>query len=102
MPRGKTNSTTKVIVRTQAIYLAEYDLRRSLQPRAIEIQQMIMTLGTGHYLWPEVAPERIIFLRKFFPTQLNFVSEMFLPMQQKPIIFLYPTNYSKFRNGCQL
>ena len=40
--------------------------------------------------------EENFFLRKFFLTQLNFVTKIFLPMQLKPIIFLYPTNYTFF------
>ena len=42
----------------------------------------------------------IIFLRTFCLTQLNFVSKLFLPMQLKPIIFLYPTNYTFLSNLC--
>ena len=53
-------------------------------------------LGTSLYLWPGVAPKRDYFFRTFFLTQLNFVSKIFLPIQLKPIIFLYPTNYTFF------
>ena len=44
--------------------------------------------------------EEKFFLRKFCLTQLNFVSKIFLPMQLKPIIFLYPTNYTFLSNLC--
>ena len=57
------------------------------------------SVGTGHYLWLGVAPKRNYLFGKIFLTQLNFVFKFFLPMQLKPIIFLYPTNYVFF-NVC--
>ena len=62
--------------------------------------EFICHLGTGHYLWLEVAPKRNYFFRKFCLTQVNFVSKIFLLMRLKPIIFLYPTNYTFLSNLC--
>ena len=53
-------------------------------------------LGTSHYLWPGVATKSNYVFDNFFLIQLNFVCKIFLPMQLKPIIFLYPINYTFF------
>ena len=56
----------------------------------ISTERPVIIYGRG---WHQ---REIIFVEKIFLTQLNFVSKIFLPMQLKPIIFLYPTNCTFF------